>query len=487
MPADPPPPGPPAPGRPRPRGDDPARRRLRRRRPARRTPSASGPPANPAPGWTSPTSRRTPHEVDVLHLHTGARTWRPSPGSAGRRRSRRLGLPLVVTVHRVPPAGGRPHRGRSGYEAHLEAVLAHRGGGADPDARAPPTRSPTGSAARRSSSPTRPLAVPDPGARVPSAGSSDSAWAAGAGRPGPGRPVRAALSGAVSGGGRLRVLADDERHVGRAVREPGRPRGPRARRPPAAERPAQLQQLHVAVLPEPPGTHSPDLEICRDVGTRVVAPSCGWSADQWSEVVSYGNRRERPARPALAHRGGRRRPDPADAAAGRPGLAGRAAGRRPGGARGRLPAGGRRPRVGLSARHSAWGAAMGAGRGWVSYMRTMTTTPDTAVRAATAQIAASMRTGRRGRRRGARRRRSRRRARAGRRRPSGPARRGGRRRRSRRAASGRPSPCRRRAATAPSAQAAKPVVRRSSAIATAWVSMPPAINGLRPIRSDSRR
>ena len=52
---------------------------------------------------------------------------------------------------------------------------------------------------------------------------------------------------------------------------------------------AQLQQLHVAVLPERCGTHSRDLEICRDVGTRVVAPSCGWYADQWSDVVSYGN------------------------------------------------------------------------------------------------------------------------------------------------------------------------------------------------------
>ena len=56
---------------------------------------------------------------------------------------------------------------------------------------------------------------------------------------------------------------------------------------PAADRPAQLQQLHVAVLPEPCGTHSRDLEICRDVGTLVVAPTCGWFAEQWSEVVPY--------------------------------------------------------------------------------------------------------------------------------------------------------------------------------------------------------
>jgi hypothetical protein len=52
---------------------------------------------------------------------------------------------------------------------------------------------------------------------------------------------------------------------------------------------AQLQQLHVAVLPERCGTHSRDLEICRDVGTRVVAPGWGWFADQWSDVVTYGH------------------------------------------------------------------------------------------------------------------------------------------------------------------------------------------------------
>ncbi len=45
----------------------------------------------------------------------------------------------------------------------------------------------------------------------------------------------------------------------------------------------------MAVLPEPCGTHSSDLEICRDVGTRVVAPGCGWFADQWSDVVTYAH------------------------------------------------------------------------------------------------------------------------------------------------------------------------------------------------------
>ena len=54
------------------------------------------------------------------------------------------------------------------------------------------------------------------------------------------------------------------------------------------DRARELQQLHVAVLPEPPGAHSRDLEICRDVGTRVVAPRGGWFPEQWSDVVLYG-------------------------------------------------------------------------------------------------------------------------------------------------------------------------------------------------------
>ena len=54
------------------------------------------------------------------------------------------------------------------------------------------------------------------------------------------------------------------------------------------DRRGQLQQLHVAVLPESRGTHSRDLELCRDVGTRVVAPRGGWFTEQWADVVPYG-------------------------------------------------------------------------------------------------------------------------------------------------------------------------------------------------------
>jgi hypothetical protein len=101
--------------------------------------------------------------------------------------------------------------------------------------------------------------------------------------------VRAALSGAVSGGGRLRVLVEEPAYVDGVVRElaaRGELELVEYRREQWA---AQLQRLHVAVLPERSGGHSRDLEICRDVGPCVVAPSRGWFAEQWSEVVSYGD------------------------------------------------------------------------------------------------------------------------------------------------------------------------------------------------------
>ncbi len=48
-----------------------------------------------------------------------------------------------------------------------------------------------------------------------------------------------------------------------------------------------LGRLHVAVLPYRFGSHSGWLEACRDAGTTVVAPSCGFYADQWADVISY--------------------------------------------------------------------------------------------------------------------------------------------------------------------------------------------------------
>jgi glycosyltransferase involved in cell wall biosynthesis len=55
---------------------------------------------------------------------------------------------------------------------------------------------------------------------------------------------------------------------------------------PDAELFAYLASLDVAVLPYRFGTHSGWLEACRDLGTTVVAPSCGYYRDQ-GPVVSY--------------------------------------------------------------------------------------------------------------------------------------------------------------------------------------------------------
>ena len=45
-----------------------------------------------------------------------------------------------------------------------------------------------------------------------------------------------------------------------------------------------LGRLHVAVLPYRFGSHSGWLEACRDAGTTVVAPDCGFYAGQWADV-----------------------------------------------------------------------------------------------------------------------------------------------------------------------------------------------------------
>ena len=48
-----------------------------------------------------------------------------------------------------------------------------------------------------------------------------------------------------------------------------------------------LEDLDVSVLPYRYGTHSGWLEACRDLGTAVIAPGCGYYADQ-GPVHSYG-------------------------------------------------------------------------------------------------------------------------------------------------------------------------------------------------------
>jgi hypothetical protein len=246
-----------------------------------------GTPGDPSP-WLDPAHlAASVADVDVLHLHGGYRHLEVAALDEWTETVRRLGIPLVMTVHQLrDPDEQEPTR----HDAHLEAVLA--------TAEVVLTLTP-GAAdeiAERFGRTAIVVAHPAVAAPDPDLGAERGLVGLRLGHSSPALPdpvsvVRAALSGAVSGGGRLRVLVDEADRVALdpAVRELADGGHLELLTYRCHEWTAQLQQLHVAVLPEGCGTHSRDLEICRDVGTRVVAPSCGWFADQWSEVVSYGN------------------------------------------------------------------------------------------------------------------------------------------------------------------------------------------------------
>ena len=224
-------------------------------------------------------------EIDVLHLHTGYGHLGVAELERWSETVRRLGLPLVVTVHQLRDAA---QGSRARHDAHLAAVL----GTAEVVLTLTPSAADEiadryGRTAIVLAHPS--LAVPDPELGAERGLVGVRLGVASAAVPEPAVVARAAASGAVSGGGRLRVLAaagsDVDPEV-RAMAEGGELELVEFR---PDELTAQLQQLHLAVLPERCGTHSRDLEVCRDVGTRVVAPSCGFFADQWSEVVTYAN------------------------------------------------------------------------------------------------------------------------------------------------------------------------------------------------------
>jgi hypothetical protein len=225
-------------------------------------------------------------ELDVLHLHAGERSRADAELECWSDAVRRLGVPLVVTVHQLSD----PDRAvRARLDAQLESVLATA------EVVFTLTRGAADEIAERFGRTAIVVAHPSVAAPDPELGSERGlvglqVGPASTALPDPAALVRAAHSGAVSGGGRLRVLvaADDQSGLDPDIWQLAGRGAIELVVHPRAERVAQLQQLHVAVLPERCGSHSRDLEICRDVGTRVVAPSCGWFTDQWSEVVSYG-------------------------------------------------------------------------------------------------------------------------------------------------------------------------------------------------------
>ncbi|MGI8459169.1 MAG: glycosyltransferase [Propionibacteriaceae bacterium] len=107
--------------------------------------------------------------------------------------------------------------------------------------------------------------------------------------------LRAAARGAGTGGGRLRVdlhpdVAEDPRLAGlREIPDVEVAVHPRYD---DLDLERYLRRSHVTVLPHRWGTHSGWLELARDLGTAVVAPSCGYYAEQWPAVHSFGNDEE---------------------------------------------------------------------------------------------------------------------------------------------------------------------------------------------------
>lgn len=230
-------------------------------------------------------------EVDVVHLHFGFDGLTPDEMLAWTEAVRRSRIPLVVTVHDLR----NPHHStRERHDRHLaallgaaEVVLTLTEGAADEIAER----------FQRSC-----IVVAHPGLVTPLPGVGREPRLVGVHLKSlrtnlldPLDVVRAAASGAVSGGGRLRVDVHDD--VDLDARVPGLRRAADAGEFELAVHPrfaddeltAYLQSISVSVLPHRFGTHSGWLEACRDVGTRVVAPTCGHYADQWSDVVVYGN------------------------------------------------------------------------------------------------------------------------------------------------------------------------------------------------------
>lgn len=247
----------------------------------------------PHPWWAPARLARHADEVDLLHVHFGYDHLTPGQLRDWVAQVRRCGLGLVVTVHDLR----NPHHATAQrHDAHLATLLdaAHE------------VLTLTSGAARvitqrwgRSAYvvPHPSLLVPGPLPVLP------------AGEPlaglhlkslrrnllDPDRLVAAASAGARNVGGRLVVDVHPDavdRPELAGVRRLARRGDIRLRVHERYGDAALVRYLHAldaSVLPHRFGTHSGWLELCRDIGTRVVAPDCGYFAEQWPAVYSYRN------------------------------------------------------------------------------------------------------------------------------------------------------------------------------------------------------
>jgi hypothetical protein len=260
-----------------------------------------GPDAEPSPWLDRAHLARHADEVDVLHVHGGHEHLTVPEMDAWTAAVRRSGVPLVVTVHDLvavhgADSGTHPGAARTRAVAHLRALLA--------TAEVVLTLTP-GAAdeiAERFGRTAIVVAHPSLATHTPGVGRETRLVGLHLDTLGPevAEPlalVRAALSGAVSGGGRLQVDVHPDVDLGTrlpelvALADAGELELVRSRPSGPADRVRQLQELHVSVVPQRSRTHSSWVELCRDAGTRVVVPGGGHQQEQWSDVVLYGNDR----------------------------------------------------------------------------------------------------------------------------------------------------------------------------------------------------
>ncbi len=252
-------------------------------------PPPAGDPWAPSP-WLDP-RYLTAHadEVDVVHLHFGYDALSEAAMTAWAAAARAHEVPVVVTVHDLRnPHHATPER----HTAHLRTLLG--------DAAGVLTLTPGAAAEIRTTFGRAARVVPHPALVRPQPGTDHGPGRVGLHlkslRPNTGEPmviVAAVLAGATAGGGRLQVDVHDD--VDLAGRLPGLTAlaGDGAldlmvhARFDDHDLVAYLQGLAVSVLPYRFGTHSGWLEAGHDVGTRIVAPSCGYYADQWDDVATY--------------------------------------------------------------------------------------------------------------------------------------------------------------------------------------------------------
>ncbi len=262
--------------------------------------------------------------ADLVHLHFGYEHLDPARMAEWLAALAAESLPLVVTVHDLR----NPHHDRPGRHESLLAQVVPAAAGL-----LTLTEGAAGETLARYG--RRPVVVPHPSLVDPQR-SADVVT-----EPGlvavhlkslrrnlrdPGAIVRAAALGAARAGGRLRVDLHPEARalaevaalqaadLAGSVELVEHPRFDDH----ALER--YLRRAHVSVLPNRWGTHSGWLELARDLGTRVVAPDCGYYTDQWPSVLPYRNNEAdgldsdslaRAVTAALAHPP----PEPADARA----------------------------------------------------------------------------------------------------------------------------------------------------------------------------